>query len=543
MKRFISLLLTFLATSAPAQLTPPQVKALFGCLKSSFSISRWTASFSADLGFIYYDSPEARKLEIEALEQQAKADPEDSDTRVRLGLLLRPTSPSEANRWQKEAETLYRQRLAADPTDTLTLAALADLLKGTAEAETLALQAIQQAPDAWQSWDAQASHQLQKLRLKLMEGLKDLPESGFDKTRLDEGLSLQARFPERTKTALILAGKVLADGRKAVELAPPGESWPVQRHYGRVTEIYVYEEKLRERLGSPPSESNEYRRQLLDLLAKAVPACGDQPEALGVLIKLQFDALYPLLPKTVSGKPDPAILEKRQTEVLGPTLTRLRELCDHPDPALAAAACEAYAVSVHFLPHSGGHPPADNSELPALLAKAVRLDPRRAWAWDLRLSMATSPSKGLPAPDLKTARALALERLQHLPTGRSHALVALTIQGQDALDSWIQALTLEPDNVEYLLNSALAILSYLYTPDARATALVGLQKATTLWHENPTLQTDFPQLDAFRLRIFAIHQALSDNLENALQTLVTLLEQYPDDAEARAMQQILRPTP
>ena len=379
MKRLLSLLLCLPASHASDQLTPPQIEALTRHLSPVFTITRWASSFSADLGFIYHPSTEARQLEIEALKQRAKTHPDDAESRARLHLLLRHTSPTDAKQWHKEAETLYRQRLATNPADHASLTALAALLSGTDAAETLVLQAIREAPESWQTWHAAVRHRLQQLRLQVFAGLDGLPASGIDETRMEEALRFQSRSAERTQALLELGEQVLAHGRKAVALAPPGESVPHQELFASAAEIQLYTRALHELRGLPLPDANAFYQQGLELLAKTAVTARDQPETLAVIAKLQFNNLLYSLPATASGKPDPALLEKRQAEILGPTLTRLRELCDHPDPSIAAAACEAYCANVFFIPTFGGHPPSDDSELPALLAKAVHLDPRRAW--------------------------------------------------------------------------------------------------------------------------------------------------------------------
>ena len=129
-----------------------------------------------------------------------------------------------------------------------------------------------------------------------------------------------------------------------------------------------------------------------------------------------------------------------------------------------------------------------------------------------------------------------------LKTGRSHALIGLCSEDPDSSRAaWEQAVKLEPDNVEYLLNLAAVSLRTSQTKESREAVSKLLDRVSDLWYDSKHRQR-YPELAAFRLRIFAVHQAMAENPEGALRTVAKILEDHPDDVQAQGLQRFLQET-
>ena len=129
-----------------------------------------------------------------------------------------------------------------------------------------------------------------------------------------------------------------------------------------------------------------------------------------------------------------------------------------------------------------------------------------------------------------------MERSKVLKTGRSQALVAFSSLKKEASKAaWERALKLEPENLEYLLNLAAVSLRISQTAKTRAAVIGLLQKAADIWYADAQWQRR-PELNAFRLCIFAVQQALGGDLEGARSTVGKVLEDYPGDALALSLQ-------
>jgi tetratricopeptide (TPR) repeat protein len=513
---------------------PREGRTLTDFLGVRFACPTWSPAISDVLGVIYDDRPEPRQLEIEKLTRQAAADPRDAACRFRLGVLLgKAGRHDESTRRYKEAEEIHRERLKADPDDLPALTGLAHCLRGTEEGGRLAKRATELAPAACESWLALAQHQSRLLMIQCCEGLDDLPASGFDQSRLVEALRLRARSDPQSQAIFELGREVLASSLKAIEVAPANPE-PFLRNLAMrpiVMEILDILHRLRD---EPSLDWAEERRQSSGRFEQAVLLCRDSPEALGAVTMLRFLAAYALLPKNPHGCPDVELLKKRQEEVLDPALARLRELHDSPDAEIAAAACEAYSALVSFIPVFGGLP-VPTSELPALLTRAVRLAPRRCLAWDLLIQYTDLHADG----NMDEARAVAVERAKVLKTGRSHALIGLCSRDHQASRAgWEQAVKLEPGNVEYLLNLAAESLRGGQSRQSREAVSGLLDQAADLAYDSSHRQL-YPELSTFRLRIFAVNQALAGNPEVARRTVAQILVDDPDDAHAQGLQRFL----
>ena len=500
-----------------------------------FQFIQWVTLIDDRAGFIYDHRPEPRRLKIEDLEKAVKTNPRNLAGRHLLAeLLLLDGQEKKGKKVLQEVEQLYRKRLAADPQDTQSLTWLAMHLRGKEEGGRFAEQVVRLAPRAWQSWLALSSHQFQKVLLNMMAGLEGLPESGVDISRLDEGLKLQAYSAENSKAIFALAAEGLAQMQKAMDLAPVGETEPILRRLALQLSLMPALRQLHQLRGDPLQPESELLEQTRELLVTGVRLCQDQPEALGALGLFQFLNLHASLPKQASGKPEPELLEKRQAEVLSPVMIRLRELCDHASPAIAAAACEAYSALVYMIPIFGGHPPS-TSDLPMLLKKAVRLEPRRCLAWDLLIGMPLADSTLSWESQSAAAHLVAIERHRALPTSGSLALLAITSSvPEEAVVQWRAALAAEPGNIIYRLQLTAAILRGSQKPEDLAAALVELKAATELGYQE-TFWEKFPLMDTHRLRLFALYQGLKGDLTGMRETMTHLTTQYPEDNIAREL--------
>ena len=507
-------------------------------LGANFNSIQWEPVIFEHLGLIYDNRPEPLQLEIEDLQRQAATDPQDAACRYRLGHLLKFGGRiDEGDRQLKDAEAIYRKLMEADPVDLQGLTGLALCLRGTEEGGRMARRATEVAPQAWESWSALAQHQGQAILLKCFEGLANLPDGGVDMSRLQEALQFQAQSEKQSNAIFDLGRETLASSLKATEVAPD-DSEPLLRHLANRLKVLLFVNSLhRMRQESTPDQA-EVDRQSLELLKKAATLCQDRPEALGAVTLLRLMTAYSLLPKNAQGKPESDILEKLQDEVLTQVLARLRELGDSPDASLAAPACEAYGAVVFVASCYGLHPPL-TADVTTLLARAVRLAPRRCLAWDLRIHYAEVKPDGQITADSPEAYNLAVERAKVLNTGRSQALVGLCSQKKESSKAaWERALKLEPENLEYLLNLVAVSLRISQTEKARAAAIGLLQKAADIWYANVQWQRH-PDLDAFRLRIFAVQQALGGDLEGARRTVAKVLQDHPGDAGALNLQTLV----
>ena len=507
-------------------------------LGANFNSIKWEPVIFEHLGLIYDNRPEPLQVEIEDLQRQAATDPQDAACRYRLGYLLKFGGRiDEGDRQIKDAEAIYRKRLEADPVDLQGLTGLALCLRGTEEGGRMALRATEVAPQAWESWSALAQHQGQAILLKCFEGVANLPEGGVDMSRLQEALQFQAQSEEQSKAIFDLGRETFASSLKAIEVAPD-DSESFLRHLAIRLKVLLFVNSLhRMRQESAPDQA-EVDRQSLELLKKAATLCRDRPDALGAVTLLRLMTAYSLLPKNAEGKPESNILEKLQDEVLTQVLARLRELGDSPDTSLAAPACEAYGAVVFLASFYGLHPPL-TADVSTVLARAVRLAPRRCLAWDLRIHYAGVKPDGQITADSPEAYTLAVERAKVLKTGRSQALVGLCSQKKESSKAaWERALKLEPENLEYLLNLVAVSLRISQTEKARTAAIGLLQKAAEIWYANVQWQRR-PELDAFRLRIFAVQQALGGDLEGARRTVAKVLADHPGDAGALSLQTLV----
>ena len=331
-------------------------KKLTDFLGARFACPNWSPAIYDDLGVVYDDRPEPRQLEIEKLTRQAAADPRDAACRFRLAVLLGNAGRNDESigRYQ-EAEEIHRQRLKTDPDDLQGLTGLALCLRGTEEGGRCARRATELAPAACESWLALAQHQSRLLMIQCCEGLDDLPASGFDRSRLVEGLRLRARSDPQSQAIFELGREVLASSLKAIEVAPANPE-PFLRYLAMRPIVLETADILHRVRDEPLLDWAEERRQSLGRFEQAVLFCRDSPEEIGALTILRFLAAHALLPKNVNGKPDLEMLKKRQEEALDPALARLRELQDSPDAEIAAAACDAYSALVSFMPAFGGLP-------------------------------------------------------------------------------------------------------------------------------------------------------------------------------------------
>jgi len=500
-----------------------------------FQFIQWVTLIDDQADFIYDHRPEPRQLKIEDLEKAVKTNPQNLEDRHLLGhLLLQDGQEKKGEKVLQEVEQLYRKRLATDPKDIQSLTRLAMHLRGKEEGGRFAEQAVQQDPQAWQSWLALSSHQLQKALLTMMVGLEGLPESGIDMSRLDEGLKLQAYSAENSKAIFDFAAEGLTQMQKAMDLAPVREIEPILRRIALQFTLMPALRQLHQLRGDSLPPESELLDQTRQLLLRGVRLCWDQPEPLGALGLFQFLNLYASLPKQANGKPEPELLEKRQAEVLGPAMIRLRELCDHASPAIAAAACEAYSALVYMIPIIGGHPPP-TSDLPMLLKKAVRLEPRRCLAWDLLIGMPLADITLDWESQCAAAHLIAIERHKALPTSRSLALLAFTSSvPKEAVVQWRASLAAEPENVIYRLQLTAAILRGSQKPEDLAAALVELKAATELGYKDAFWEK-FPLMDTHRLRLFALYQGLKGDLTGMRETMTHLTTQYPEDSIAREL--------
>jgi tetratricopeptide (TPR) repeat protein/TolB-like protein len=504
-----------------------------------FAYPSWSPAIYDDLGVIYDDRPEPLRLEIEKLTRHAAADPQDAACRFRLAVLLGNAGRNdEISQRYKEAEEIYRKRLEAEPDDLQGLTGLAHCLRGTEEGGRLAKRATELAPGACESWLALAQHQSRLLMIKSCEGLDNLPASGFDRSRLFEALRLRARSETQCQAIFELGREALASSLKAIEVAPANPE-PFLRNLAIRPIVMEALDILHRVRDEPTLDWTEENRQNESRLEQAVLLCRDSPEALGAVTILRFIAAHARLAKNTDGRPAFETLKMRQEEVLAPALTRLRELSDSTNPDTAAAACDAYCAVITFVPVFGGLP-IPTSHLPPLLTHAVHLAPQRCLAWDLLIHHANSKSGGTTRSINEESLPIATDRSKVLKTGRSHALIGLCSQNHEASKAaWEQAVKLEPDNVEYLLNLAAASLRVSQTEQSRAAVCALLDRITDLWYD-PQHRERYPELAAFRLLIFAVQQALSDNPDGALRTVAKVLEDHPDDIQAQGLQTFLQ---
>ena len=507
-------------------------------LAARFEIVKWTPMVFADVGLIYDNRPEPRQLEIEDLNRRAASDPEDAACRYRLWALLKLEGrKDESGRRIKEAEEIYRRRLEVEPENLQALTGLALCLCGTDEGGRMAKRATELAPRAGEAWLALARHQAWQLKSRCLEGFGILPDDEGAMSNIRESLMRRARSEQQSQAIFDLGRDALANCLRAVEVAPVNPEVLLRVEAIR-REVEFVVNALHEARGESAPDQSKMDAQCFELMEKAAQLCRDKPEALAAVTIFQFVSAYALLPKSLNGIPDHEMLEKRQAEVLTPVLARLREMSDSPDAAIAAPACEAYGALLSGVPSLGGLP-IHSTDLPARLARAVRLDPRRCLAWDLLIYHTQSNEDGEFRGYSEEVSRLSEERARFLKTGRSHAMVGLCSGNRElSKAAWEEAVKLEPENLEYLLNLAAISLRCSQLAESRDTVSGLMEKVSDLWYDDKHLQRQ-PALDSFRLRIFAVMQALGDDLNGARNTVNKMMEDYPDDLVAQRISILL----
>lgn len=490
-------------------------------------VIKWQPFIQGNRGLVFDDRPEPRSVQAEVWRKKAAADPDDAESRSRL--FESPETDEEALRCKDEAVAIYRRHLAAKPDDAVTMAWLAMLLRDTDEGKELAEKAAQLAPERWEPRLALARVLALRCIKGCFVGLKNLPPGGVDMMRLEEALRTQGGSDERSGVIFKNGNQAIESAKKSMELAPAGVTEPYLRFLGTRVELSMIMNNLHAVRGEPFPSIDEADRESLMWLGKGVDICRDRPEALGALGLLAFQNVMAEGSRKRLSDSEKA---ERQKQVLAPCMEKLRDLCDHRDPLVAAPACEAYSALIVFVQMLGGKP-SSSEELPTLLEKAVKLDPHRCLAWDLRLYLAMEA--GVTGGDLQEARkdalALARERLKVIPSGRSHALVAYYLDGLDAVAEWRLALEKEADNAEYRVNLSAAILRYDDSSKGLDACMGELQKATEQGYAQ-NLWDQYQKLDKMRRRVFIVHQALSGNTDVARAAASALIELDPGDSHS-----------
>ena len=481
------------AEEAAAELIQEQWREkLAESLVPRFEIVKWTPMIFADVGLIYDNRPEPRQLEIEDLNRRAASDPGDAACRYRLWALLKLEGrKDESDRRIKEAEEIHRRRLEVEPENLQALTGLALCLRGTEEGGHLARRATELAPQVGESWLALALHQAWLLQSQCLAGFNIQPDSEDAMRHMQGALMRRARSESESQAIFDLGRDSLANGLKAIEAAPadPETLLRVLVNWNLVEVIVI---ALHEARGEPTPDRSRVKQQLSELMEHAAKLSNHMPEALSAVTFFRFLSAYQLAPKSLNGIPDPEILKKQQEAALAPALSRLRELCDSPDAAIAVPAGEAYGVLLCVVQQAGGLP-EQSADLSPLLTRAVLLNPRRCLAWDLHIHLTYLKADGATMGGAEDAFNLAVERAKVLKTGRSQAMVGISTGNKESSKAaWEEAVKLEPENLEYLLNLAAISLRCSQTAESLAYVSGLMEKASDLWydksnHQWPTL--------------------------------------------------------
>lgn len=509
--------------------------ALIDCIPRVALTANWTPTVREESGFTYDQRREPRGILTEDLEKKATADPSDAATRVALSI----TALDEAKRqaWKGEAETIYRKRLKQNPEDAVAMAALAMLLRTVPEGYELAQAAVRRAPDCWQAHQALGLVLNDRLLRAAFAGLSHLPPSGVDRDRWDEALSVLTSSEERSKTVFQLGEESLREIEKALALAPPGEREPFFFTIALHRNVNEMTRRLHAARQEPALTDAEWNTQEAEWIrSKGLIVCKDHPESLAAAGFLAYSIDVSAAPRGLSGEE----LTQKQKKFLAPYLTRLQELADHADPQIAASACEGYAGVVFFVHMLGGR--VGSEDLIPLLKKAVRLAPRRCLAWDLLMSQTFGSllSNGETQDSARAAmHSLAVQRLAALPTPSSHAAVAFSSGSSKDLSEWEAAVKGDPDDIGMRLNLAASVLENVPGQAGMDRCLAELQKATEMGHQNNYWE-ERPGFDAYRRRIFAVHQALSGNLQAARDAVAWITERFPTDQPANELAKVLK---
>jgi hypothetical protein len=539
--------LTALPEAAPAAMPSPALRQrLSQIVQPEFEFFGWSPHFHAVPGLIHDDRPEPCSFEVVKLQKQASAETENPSARRRLGWLLnRHGTPGSGNIWLAEAARICRERLKTAPQDEEALVELALLYAGTEEAGAAARKAAEAHPNSWRAWDALARHELRRMEQRLLGNLPTTPQelAAADFPRLEAILRAHAEDADFAAILYDIDRQREASAKRAVAAAPDQVEPLLNYIHGRLAAAVIVPAVRRLR-NEQVQDRPEFDKETLRLLDQAAALAKEDPQLLGIIGFVQVQTKIAMAEAAAArrARPQPAGApikpppRPKVDERTLPVLVRLRELAQGEDDVRASAAAEAYGALLALINLSGGEPPAAPT-LPDLLSLATERAPLRPLLWDLRLGLYFTGTLRPPFANDNDPLSVAKQRLRHLPTGRSHAMVAYASNGEAARLSWIEAAKLEPSNIEFLLNLAAAFLAAGHTPENIETAVALVQRATELGYNDFSWQK--PRLEAFRLRMYAVCLILKGEDERAHGLLIERLREFPGDIASREIRDAL----
>jgi hypothetical protein len=236
----------------------------------------------------------------------------------------------------------------------------------------------------------------------------------------------------------------------------------------------------------------------------------------------------------------PATAHKNFLAAAEPAMQRLLQLSEHKDAALAAAAYEGYAAIL--MSHKGSGVAV---ELPGNLA--ARLDASlssapRLLLWDLRIAVdALKVSKDSTV--IINCHQTARKRIEQFPSARGYAILASSAPAfGEQVNFWEKATAMEPENLLYQLNHVAAQMRHDDGDKNLVEVMKRLQELGDKGYENHYWESS-PQHNSYRLRLFAIQQALVGKQDAAMRVLDQLLRTNPADAEAQSLRDLLDQKP
>lgn len=471
-------------------------------------------------------------FEISELREKLKLRPDNCKTLLRLGYLLDNNYDTNGSQvcYERVAK-LCREKVAANPEDTLALDDLGDALSGLgrdAEAETTYRKATATAPKDWRCWVNLGNFLPWNSFLSMFpENMRNQVGLGMQPSQVVLGYRPSPASLQKAQGALMEASQCFD---KAIVIAPEEPDVYLQRagymmisNWANCFFSYYGGEQKPDSLNWA---SPQFSVQTVANLRKAAELSPKNPDYAGLAACFEW---WGCAMRAKSANMTPEMLPETSRQSIDNGIARLENMSQSPNEHVAAAALEYLGVLNFVL----GNPQMAAPQL----RRAVALDPMRPQSWDVLLAAVVMKNADFP----DEAVAICNSRLKYNNSGRNHLLLAKAYTHKNewknaAAEAEIAA-GLDTNNVIAPIMLVAIDLKQSENADFilkasdqldRASALVGrMSSGTESWKRWREINLDN-----------AIYNALlgtPDAEKTARQCLDQVLKYYPNDQTAKAI--------
>jgi|GEM_PF-1839600 len=495
----------------------------------------WQPVFLGHLGLIFNHTPEALVQEIASVKKLAQQEPGQFSHPLRLAALLSGIQQDQQAEqfWQQAAESA-RLQWKRDGQDVSAGFTLVTCLRGNEEGGRLVSQLLKDHPQEWLAHLAAVQWSADVFMRHMCQGLLRLPDHGYDTDRMDEALQLRAvskseclRLLDEIRHIHDLCGKVLAVAPESGEALIRVIAYSEQMNW--------YHWRLAS-LCSAPYDVELFQETKRKSLLHAMELVADEPAHIAALALMLTSAQQQHLAVKYKGQVPEGEVNRIIPELVAPAMKRLQKLMRCEDAAIALTALEGHTALL-FAQHSAGVSVTWEPLLQRQIEEAIQSHPQRILLYDLLIAYLMQQNN---SQFWQRANEITTARLEAAPSARGHAMSAyFSPDPVTQLMHLDKACMLEPDNFSYALERIVTKLNMAKSDDALNAALTELQVIADrgydlgYWAKNP-------EINQYRMRVFAVQQALLGKMETAEKVVDQMLQQQPNSKDLLSLRDLLQ---